>query len=191
MKTSELFAAGGAGLPYQSNLPHWWTLPNSLVGTSAGGNADLLQPFIPRADVTIDHVNWLRANTTAANVYLGIYDKDGTLLTDCAVDSDTTATQHEVSTTAVNLIGGNQYFWCLNQSTSVAASDVVAATDPENAMFLGFQPNLGSMGTLPGNGYRTGGLYDNARTNAALLSSITLSDFDEYNRVIAAGVTPQ
>lgn len=192
MKTSELFAAGGGGVPYASGVPHWWTIPNGLTATAGAAGEDMLQAFVPRADVTIDKVAWLRASASAADVYVGVYDKTGALLSDCAVDSDTTVTTHEVSTTAVNLLQGELYFWCMNQSAGVACFDATAAGDNEvlDRMLKNYIPDLSNMGTLPTSGWQLGGMWSNARANAALLSSITLSNFDTYNRIAMTGVTP-
>lgn len=194
MKTSELFPGGGGSIPYESGIPHWWTIPNNLATTGGGvSNYDLLQPFRARADMTVDKVAWLRHAGSASNVYVGIYDKTGTLLSDCAVDTDTTTSTHEVETTNFDISQGELYFWCLNQSSfPVANIDDTASNDPEilDRMLSGYVPDLSVMGTLPSAGYHLGGMWRNARTNAPLLSSITLSDFDAYDRIAMAGVTP-
>jgi hypothetical protein len=120
---STLFPAAGGGVSlqyasgrYYSDFPLF-----RLDGASSNISANELaiQPFVARGDVTVNEVGWWRANTTAANVYVGIYDKSGTLLTDCAVDAVTTQGLHAVNTTNVDLTGGEKYYFACNQSAGV------------------------------------------------------------------------
>jgi hypothetical protein len=194
MKTSELFASGGGGVDYPTSVPHWLRLPNNLTATlNAPLNYDSLLPFVPRADVTVDTVNWIRASASAANVYVGIYNAAGTLLSDCAVDTDTTTGLHEVSTTAVNLVAGQLYYWCLNESVAVAACDVTAGSDPEYTphymSFLGAPFDFSILSSMPSSTRDVLGVVRKSRTADALLSSLTMSGFEATDDIPAAGFT--
>lgn len=188
-------ASGGLNA-YPSGQPFWFTLPNNLAGFRSKANEDILVPFIPPADVSIDSVDWIRNSTSAANVYVGIYDAAGTLLTDCAVDSVTTAGLHQVDTTNADLTGGNLYYWCLNQSSSVAVIDNYSAGDIEveaaiHRFSRGEQVNLAMLSSLPSEARSLAYFVSKARTNAALLSSLTLTGWTaSASDIIAAGVTP-
>ena len=126
-----VFPAGSGGnLPYPSGVPH--NLRRMYISNNASSgdiNRDYLIAFTARSNVTINRVWWVRANTTAANVFVGIYSATGTLLTDCAVDANTVAGVHEVTTTNVNLVAGQLYYVALNQSVLVAVSNPVAIGD--------------------------------------------------------------
>lgn len=190
--------AGGGFDPFQSNKPFWAFAPNNLAATSNRNNYDILLPFTPVADVTIDQVCWYRVDATAANVYVGIYDNDGNLLTDCAVDADTTVGVHEVSTTSVALTGGTTYYLAINHSATCACGDSAGTyTDIENSpIFRGFlegnQPDTKwyASGTFPANGFRMAIGFEKARTAAALPSTQTTSGWAAQGRIYLMGVTP-
>jgi hypothetical protein len=166
---------------------------NNTSSTVYTANKDFLTPFMVRADVILDEVFWLRANTTAANVYVGIYGATGTLLTDCAVDANTTVGYHAVSTTAITLKAGNIYYLALNQSAAVAGSDAIAQGDPQytwqllKAMAV---YDIRMSATTPGPDSISGG-FEKSRTNAALLSTQTMSGWTLSSALHLGGFVPQ
>jgi hypothetical protein len=193
MKTSELFVGGGAaGLPYASGVPAAIMIPNSLSQyLNMPADNDAIHHFTPRADVTVDKIWWVRRTTGAADVYVGVYDASGTLLSDCAVDSDTTEGLHEVDTTNFDMTAGRIYYWCINQSAQVAIGDVINSSDPD------YFRQYSSVISHDFRNRATGGsvnLIDaktSSRTNAALLSSITPSSFSSTSNVaMLGGFTP-
>lgn len=191
-------ASSGGAVAWPSDVPHFFLTCESLSAASLPQqNYDILLPFVPPADVTIKSVNWMRVATNAANVYVGIYNNSGTLLTDCAVDTGTTTGLHEVSTTHTDLTAGNLYWYALNQSSSVANIDTRGTSDIDyhgvyNRFLAGQQPDfkIYSGGTAPTTSSQISGVMRKSRTNAALLSTITLSGFEATARSITAGVTP-
>jgi hypothetical protein len=169
---SALFSTGGA-LPYISDVVY--PISGLVTATSgSGANEDWITAFVPRRTVTVDGVAWQRDNTSAANVYVGIYSADGTLLTDCAVDADTTSGMHVVSTTQVTLTQDNLYYFAWNASADCA--QMKGNTSQDNQFLLikeyGVPAGLSSGAGL--SGFTS---YSKSRTNAALLSSLTMSGF--------------
>ena len=146
------------------------------VTTASTPNKDVIFSFSPRQTLTVDAVAWQRDTTTAANVYVGIYAADGTLLTDCAVDSDTTAGTHAVGTTPITLVKDALYYFCWNASADCGTLRGFASGDSSGSFDhiaqYGLDGSLASdiniLGTLA---------YSKSRTNAALLSSLTMSGF--------------
>lgn len=193
--TSTLFSEGGSDLPYISNNVNFVSRCDIHSGaTSLSANRDNMWPFQPRSDVTVKELAWHRLNATAANVYVGIYDNSGNLLTDCAVDSDTTAGMHMVTTTNTELTKGAQYWFCLNQSAQVAVSAQAYVDDvgvrPD---FWRFQQQMGmdfdlystfrSYNINDGNGH----MYK-TRTTAALIDPQTMSSWLQETTQRAANV---
>lgn len=188
---SALFG-GGSEIEYLSGV--LYPARGDGIGTTASvANTDFIVPWAPRKTVTIDKVAWYRDNVTAGNVYVGIYDSAGTLLTDCAVDANTTAGWHAVNTTNVTLIAGRVYYLCWNASADVAGTLLVSllatgspyepsrtVTDYGYNIAIGVSPPI------------TGGAFaQKARTNAALLSSLVMSGWSQgSDRPPALGVIP-
>lgn len=198
---STLFpAAGGSSLTYVSNRMYFQNIATGLNLTGGmAANRDYLQPFVLMGDVTVDEIGWVRANATAANVYVGIYDSSGNLLTDCAVDADTTAGLHAVSTTAVALTEGTLYFLAVNQSAAVVNADTLADADLQIDTLAGlllFRTGFdtGSGASLPSSFLRqalTGAIYK-SRSNAALSDPLTITGFTNAgDSAISIGVIPQ
>lgn len=194
--SSLLPASGFGGAPYLAGRFYPMCLPNQFnLTTGAAADRDYLLPFTPRADVTVDEVGWVRANTTAGNVYVGIYDSSGNLLTDCAVDSDTTAGLHAVSTTNVALSRGETYYLALNQSAAVANVDVTSTSDAEYTVqqMMGFL-NVGfaTDQTYGANAAEmTNAASYKSRSNAALSDPLTLTGFTfDGNSMMHMGIVP-
>ena len=144
------------------------------IGTTASViNEDTLIPFSVRKTVTVDKVAWWRDNTTAGNAYVGIYNTAGTLLTDCAVDSNTTVGLHAVDTTNVTLLPGRIYYLSANLSVDIAAT--VDGTPAGGMTQLDvFGANLG-LGVAPVASTSLTVFAAKARSNAALPSTQTMS----------------
>lgn len=170
---------GASGAPYASGRFYPLTILNNFVANNGDANRDYILPFTPRADVTIDAVGWVRRSTAAANIYVGIYDATGSLLTDCAVDSETSTGLHEVSTTAVTLSGSTPYYALLNQSVSAIANiDAISTTGAAYPLQLtGYAEGFAKLGgTYPSSPINFGsGVHYKARTAAAPLSSLTMT----------------
>jgi hypothetical protein len=181
-----------AGVPYASDVPVYLAVLNNTGNTDYAINQDHLLPFIPRADVTIDAVWWHRLSATVANVYVGIYDATGNLLTDCAVDADTTVGLHSVATTAVTLDAGQIYYLALNQSAAVVASDTVATADAEFSTQIAMRlPASDSrMSTTTPTSIRMAGGFDKARTAAALPATQTMTGWGYTSEVMLGGFVP-
>lgn len=139
--------------------------PGSSSGASVAANRDYLLPFMVREAVRIDAVLHSRLTTTVGDIYTGIYDVDGMLLTDCAVDSVNTAGIHAVSCTPVTLSQGEVYYFCANSSAASILEYIQLDT------LWHFQIGWPKIGTITGEGV---GMYK-ARTAAALLSSLDLT----------------
>jgi len=193
--SSTLFpAAGGGGVPYPAGTHILSPWPNTMA-TQSQVDQDILLPFVPRYDVTIDKLWYYRNASTAGNVYMGAYDNSGNLLSDCAVDSDTTIGLHEIDSTNFDLTAGNLYYWMFNQSAAVIGGDATGGTDEENAFLNAyahanpFDLAMFSGGTFPSNG-RARCYASKTRTNAAPIDPITMSGWDVSTRVyIFGGVT--
>lgn len=182
-KLSTLVGAG-EGLVYVSNRIFPLGTPTTGATTA---DRDYLVPFIPRKTVTVDNIAWERDNTTAANVYVGIYSSAGTLLTDCAVDTDTVAGFHTVATTPVTLFPGSGYFFAYNASADVAFSMTTASAE-EWARQYGLAVELGASGKASSTVYAIA--YYKARTNAALLSSLVMSGWSDSSLGVNMGFVP-
>lgn len=155
----------------------------SVGAVPSAGDTDYLLPWSPRKTVTIDKLAWYRDIGTAANVYVGLYDSGGALLTDCAVDTATGTGWHAVDTTNVTLIAGRVYYLCWNASADVAGTWALAnQTSPGNMsrvyadMVTDYGYNL-TIGSAPGTA--TIGIYTKSRTHAALLSSLVMSGWSD------------
>lgn len=175
---------GGGPSPYISNFVY----PTSALQpstTSSSPNKDMISPFIPRSAVTIDGVAWMRDNTNPGNVYVGIYSADGTLLTDCALDDDATAGMHVVSTTQITLLKNALYYFAWNANSDVASlAGSATGTDarPDFMSLYGASLDLASNAS-----YQASVAYSKARTNAALVSSLTMSGWSSEINQIAMG----
>lgn len=181
-----LGAGGGASLKYSSgryysDFPLWRfdSASNRIISNELG-----IQPFVPHADVTVNEIGWWRGNTLAANVYVGIYDKDGNLLTDCAVDSVTTQGLHAVDTTDVELTGGEKYYFACNQSAQVICGALLtqsAFTFEDQFLwdmhrFIGLDVDSGfSLSGSQGSHELASGMLTKSRA-AAALTSIDVAD---------------
>jgi len=159
----------------------------AIVETTAGATGrDYLMPFFVRKSVAISQVGWFRKVVTAANVYVGIYNSAGTLLTDCAVDADTSANVwHVVPTSAVNLTAGSIYYALLNQSVDVAGAWPLAQANTTQELVsgpgvYGYALGLGVSGVI--SGLTT---YRKSRVAAAPLASLVMSGWANET-----GVTP-
>ena len=198
---STLFpAAGGSSLTYVSNRMYFQNIATALNFTSGmAADRDYLQPFVLMGDATVDEIGWVRAAGTAGNVYVGIYDASGNLLTDCAVDADTTVGLHAVSTTAVALTEGTLYYLAVNQSAAVVNADTLADGDLQIDVLMGlllfrtgFDTSSGP--SMPASLMRqtvTGAMYK-SRSNAALSDPLTLTGFTNAgDSAISIGIIPQ
>lgn len=175
-------------LAYKSGLCYPVTPLNSNSGAQNVADRDYIVALTPRADVTVSKLWFCRVVTTAGNTYLGLYNYAGALLTDCAVHSGTTAGFQQISTTAVALTGGQQYWFVINSSAAVVQGDSVTQSDTEVVPYraqLGYafdlgvtNPNIGQIAAYK------------ARANAALLSSLTMSGFTADSFVPLAGIVP-
>jgi hypothetical protein len=173
---SALYGGGGIAKYRSGNL--YPANPAAADGGTITENRDLIFPFIPRLRVTVDRVAWCRQNTTAGNVYVGLYSSAGVLLTDCAVDSVTTAGWHLVDTTDVTLLANEFYWLCANSSAAVITSQSLAggasAAMPADNLIMAAGLAVG-IGTA--NNTMAGAGQFKARSNAALLANLTMSGF--------------
>lgn len=179
-----------AGAAYKSGVAYQAIPINAIGGTGLiNANEDWLIPFIPRAPLTVAEVFFSRIASTASNTYVGIYSFAGTLLTNCAVSTGTSVGSYAVSTTPVALTAGETYFIAINQSGAVVRGDVLANNDVEPAPYLNLVGiNLDMGGTLTS---INSPAYYKARTNAALLSSLTMTGWANANTVPHCGFIPQ
>jgi len=171
-----IFGGGRSGSPYQPGVFYPAIQLNTFT-TAMPVNRDYITPFQPRSIITVGEIGYKRVNYTAGNIYVGIYDFAGNLLTDCAVDATTTAGLHAVSTTPVPLDAGEWYWIAINASSGVVGGDAAVSSDPEPqdwyatrnmlgyAVDVGFNPLLG---TSKLSAYK-------ARSNAALPSTQTMT----------------
>jgi len=174
----DIFGGGRSGFPYQPGVFYPAIMLNSLA-MAITANRDFIIPFQPRSIITVGEIGYKRVATTAGDVYVGIYDFAGNLLTDCAVDANTTAGLHAVSTTPVLLDAGEWYWMAVNASSAVVNGDTIYANDVESqdwyatrnmlgyAVDVGFDPTATS-GTFKLSGYKS-------RSNAALPSTQTMT----------------
>lgn len=185
MTLASVLFGGSGGANYRSgNL--YLSLPGAASGAGSVANRDHLIPFVPRRLMTLDKVAWYRDNTNAASVYVGLYNSAGTLLTDCAVDTDTTVGWHLVDTTNVTLMAGEFYWLCWNASADVAAvqaTDATAVPALDAIREYGLAVGIGTADANP-NGIGQG----KNRTAAALLSTLTMSGFALSSGVPMMGV---
>ena len=146
-------AGGAAALPpyFSGNTYLTAPIPPNFSSSSMYAHTDYMYPFSPREDVTIDGLIWYRGYGYTANVYRGIYNAAGTLITDCATDSTVATGIHEVSTTPVKLNAGELYWDVINQSASVAGSSALSGGAYDEAFANGVYKNglaLDVIGTL-------------------------------------------
>lgn len=179
---------GGPVTPYLSDALNTFLPASSATTTSFTLGTDWLVPFTVREQVTIDAVWWHRGNTTAANVYVGIYNSDGALLTDCAVDADTTAGYHTVSTTPVTLVPNRVYYGAVNQSVQVASRGTVSSST-DILVLQNFAPRP-AMASSVETAWASQMLYK-ARANAALLSNLVMSGWTGTNLYMLGGFVKQ
>jgi hypothetical protein len=191
---SALFGGGGGAAPYRAgNL--YLANPQAISTGASVADTDYIIPFIPRVNMTLDRVAWYRDNTTAANVRVGLYSSAGTLLTDCAVDTNTVAGWHLVDTTNVSLQASEFYWLCWNASADCAGTQGARTQDAEANQRPPYSDMLDRFGLAVGIGTATnvdqrGVAQIKARTNAALLSTLTMSGWAETVNPIAMGVIP-
>jgi len=187
-----IFPEAGGNLPYLSLVPHSLRRINNATNTnSAVINRDYLTAFTARADVTINRVWWLRANTGAANVSLGIYGATGTLLTDCAVDTNAVAGVHQVTTSNVNLVSGQLYYFAINVSSLVAVcapGDITADDVINNALnFMNF--NVLIYSSVPAHSEIISAAFK-SRTTALMPATQTMTGWTAQALNIYGGFTP-
>lgn len=173
-----------AVVPYLTDALNTFA-PCTLGSATLTVNTDWLAPFSVREPVTIDGVFWYRDSATAANVYVGIYDKDLNLLTDCAVDADTTAAAyHVVPTTPVTLLPGKIYYHALNQSVLVAMRGTGDANLFAEAMSpFATRPDMVAAPNID----PVRRMYLKARANGALLNPAVLSGWTPTNLFAVGG----
>lgn len=182
--------AGAPVTPYVSDALNGFLpiLAGSNV-TSFTVGTDWLVPFTVRETVTVDGVWWSRGNTTAANVYVGIYDVDGVLLTNCAVDANTTAGYHVVSTAPVILVPHQVYYGAINQSVLVCErNDIWLVT--ALATTLGEFAQRPAMMAAVSAAWSDQPLYK-ARANAALLSNLVMTGWTGAALYMTGGFVKQ
>ena len=184
---------GGSAASYRAgNL--YPALPRAIQTTASAADNDHIVPWLPRATMTLDKVAWYRDIATAANVYVGLYDSAGTLLTDCAVDIDTTTGWHLVDTTNVTLVAGSFYWLAWNASADVAGTQAFIS----NTSYAAIDPTYDVLAELAGlavgigtaDATISGVAQKKSRINAALLSSLTMSGWALDAAPPALGVVP-
>ena len=173
-------------LPYFSNVVYPL---NNLVGNATASTPaeDWLAPFTPHTTVSIDGVAWLRDITTAANVYVGIYNAAGSLLTDCAVDADTVVGTKVIATTPVTLTKGQKYYFAWNASADCASHRTNADASATFSTDYGIEPDLAAAATIGGTIAASTVGYSKARANAALPSTQTMSGWTVETIQVAMG----
>lgn len=172
--------------PYISGLVYP-SFPSAREGaTAATVNADYLVPFTPRKAVTVGKIAFDRDQATAANVYVGMYDVSGNLLTNCAVDTDTTTGWHGVSTTPVDLSPDALYFLALNTSVDVIATHRVGFAEGLSPFVL---ERYGVLVPFASAAIGGGGLRK-ARTNAALPATQTMTGWTSDTQPVLLGIVP-
>jgi len=174
----DIFGGGSSGSPYKPGVFYPAIMINNL-SIIITADRDYITPFQPRSIITVGEIGYKRVNYTSGNIYVGIYDFAGNLLTDCAVDANITGGFHAVSTTPVLLDAGEWYWIAVNASSAVVNGDSVTSGDPElydwyntrnmlgYAVDLGFDPT-GPAGTVRFSGYKS-------RFTAALPSTQTMT----------------
>ena len=188
--TSALFGGGASAPSYRAGNLYLAVLAAQSGGVSVA-DRDYIIPFIPRVNMTLDRVGWYRDNTTAANVRVGLYSSAGALLTDCAVDTGTTVGWHLVDSTNVSLSANTFYWLCWNASADVAAAQSLDATaGSAGTPFVATDAAGLALGIGTGDANAGGAGQFKARTNAALLSSLTMSGFAVATAVPMMGVVP-
>lgn len=192
---STLFPSASGGTPYPSGVQIVGPIPDTVTAANLA-DTDYLLPFVPRADVTIDKLWWYRFDATAANIYMGMIDSSGNRLDDCAVDSDTTAGLHEISSTNFDLTAGNWYGIIINASAGVIGGEGSAArTDnimSQQAAYIATNPlplSIYSGGTFPVLAERFI-QATKSRTNAAVPDPVTMSGFAGATDHLLFGAVP-
>ena len=171
-------SSGSSGSPYQPGVFYPAIMLN-LLTTIMYQNRDYITPFQPRSSITVGEIAYKRATASTANVYVGIYDFAGNLLTDCAADAEPTVGLHAVSTTPVLLDAGEWYWIAINAASSLVHGDNIYSADLEPqdwyttrnmlgyAVDVGFDP-IATAGTSKLSGFKS-------RSNAALPSTQTMT----------------
>jgi hypothetical protein len=191
---SALFGGGGGAIKYRAgNL--YLANPQAISTGASVADTDYIIPFSPRVSMTLDRVAWYRDIGTAANVRVGLYSSAGTLLTDCAVDTNTTTGWHLVDTTNVNLQASEFYWLCWNASADCAGTAANRTQDADANQRPPYADLLDRFGLAVGIGTATsvdqrGVAQIKARTNDALLSTLTMSGWAETVNPVAMGVIP-
>ena len=191
-----LYGGGGSGTKYRAgNL--YLAAPGAIGTTASSINVDTIIPFSPRLNMTLDRVAWYRDNTNAGNVYVGLYSSAGVLLTDCALDNDTTAGWHLVDTTNVALTANEFYWLCWNASADVAGTQTLSTSDAVASLRPTYEALMEQYGLAIGIGGTSTDMRGTAqaktRTNAALLATLTMSGWAQINdnlNVPVMGVIP-
>jgi hypothetical protein len=181
MTLASALYGGGAATEYLTGVLY----PARALGVGSDTsvvNQDYITPFSVRKAATVDKVAWYRDNTTAGNAYVGIYNSAGTLLTDCAVDANTTVGWHLVETTNIALLAGRIYYCAANVSVDIAGTFGTTGNTSELALM-----DVGLNVAIGGSGGNMSNAYTKARTNAALLSSLTLTGWASANAAVAMG----
>jgi hypothetical protein len=177
---SALYGSGGAEKYRAGNL--YLAIPTPIEAASCSTGTDYIVPFIPRANMTLDRVAWYRDAGTAANVYVGLYSSAGVLLTDCAVDTNTTTGWHLVDTTDVALTANEFYWLCLNCSVDVVGVTSAYSANAAASIRPTYEAMIERYGIAIGIGIADTDLRGVAqaktRANAALLSTLTMSGFN-------------
>ena len=183
---SALFGGGGRG-PYIPGKIYPFSVAGTFDTVASVVNQDRIFPFIPRKNATLDRVCWYRDNTTAGNAYVGVYSSAGVLLTNCAVDADTTVGWHAVDTTNVALSASSTYYICINVSVDIAGTMVVNRNIPasDGAIESVYLQDAGMAADL---GAAASFIALKARTNAALLSTLTMSGFTGATSMACMGL---
>jgi len=168
MTLASALYGGSGGLPYLTGA--LYPLFNYSGSNASSAGRDYLLAYSPRRAVTVDKVAWHRDQGTAANVYVGIYSSAGVLLTNCAVDANTTTGWHAVDTTNITLMPTAVYFFAINVSADVLT---MSTGHPVQSAEYG---EMIQLGTTPVAASGTSGAYK-TRTNAALLANLVMSGF--------------
>ena len=164
------------GFPYISGTLYAVT-PATDAAAAVAANRDYVLPFMVRETVIISAVMHSRLTVNAGDIYTGIYNAAGELLTNCAVDSVNTAGIHTVSTTPASLVPRNVYYFCANSSAASILEYTQGLSDWQ------FEIGFPRIGAITGDG---AGFYK-ARPAAALLSSLDLTGWTSSNTAAYGG----
>lgn len=148
---------------------NYYPLARATAAGNLNANRLYLFPFVVRKAVTIDELFWYRDETDNANVYVGIMDQDGTAVTDCAADSDTTVEVRKVSTSSVELSPDKSYVFGINSSVTFRMGQIYTNTSDD---FAAATARGAGLPVLPGYQYPTWYVPRNA---AAITGSIDIT----------------